>query len=759
MSRSSSRGALRHALLGAISLGAAIAGLSGAAHAQEAAAEADAGDAIIVTATRREELAKDVPIAVTAIGGEKLDVLNSSGLDIRFLSARTPSLQIESSFGRTFPRFYIRGLGNTDFDPNSAQPVSVVYDDVALESPMLKSFPVFDLASVEVLRGPQGTLFGRNTPAGVVKLNSKRPDFDSYSGYAKASWATYNSVNAEAAVGGPIGEGLAFRLSGLLQRRDDWVTNDNAGNGFADAKLEGYRDMAGRFQLGFESGDFKAFFNVHGRDLNGSPRVFRAGIFQVGSNKFVPGFDKDHVSLDGFTSQSLTQWGTNLRMEVALPGVGTFFSTTGYERAKVESTGDIDGGGCYPYTGCTFGALGVGTFDVNTGGITKPREFSQELRFATEDMNGVRLQAGGYFFHQDLSYTELSYTLAGTLNGFIIHQNKNDNFGLFGSGEIDVSDALTLRGGVRLSRDEKRDLISLDPSVDSVSGQLIAVDLPMINKATASNVSWDASATYKLTDQVNVYARVATGYLGPAIQDRVTFFSVPSVAKKQTTISYEAGIKGAFTDMLSFDLAGYYSRTKDLQLTAVGGVGNSARLINVDHAIGYGVEASLEAKPIPQLALTAGFSYNFTEIRDPNAFVAVCGSGLCTPTGNTFVDSGTTFALLDGNDLPQAPRYVANVTARFGVPVGDSGEVYIFTDWAYRSAVNYFLYTAAEFRGRSLLEGGLRAGYRMDNGLEVAAFARNITNTIRAASAIDFNNLTGMINEPRIIGGEISAKF
>ncbi|WP_273786852.1 Plug domain-containing protein, partial [Brucella intermedia] len=76
-------------------------------------------------------------------------------------------LQIESSFGRTFPRFYIRGLGNTDFDINAAQPVSVVYDDVALENSLLKSFPVFDLENVEVLRGPQGTLFGRNTPAGV----------------------------------------------------------------------------------------------------------------------------------------------------------------------------------------------------------------------------------------------------------------------------------------------------------------------------------------------------------------------------------------------------------------------------------------------------------------------------------------------------------------------------------------------------------------------------------------------------------------
>ena len=198
-----------------------------AAAAQDAGEEQGVGE-IVVTATRRREIAKDVPLAVTAIAGETLDVLNSSGLDIRFLAGRTPSLQVESSFGRTFPRFYIRGLGNTDFDPNAAQPVSVVYDDVALESPLLKSFPVFDLQSVEVLRGPQGTLFGRNTPAGVVKINSARPDADKASGYATASWATYNTINGEAAINLPIGNGFAVRASGIIQSRDDWVENTSA---------------------------------------------------------------------------------------------------------------------------------------------------------------------------------------------------------------------------------------------------------------------------------------------------------------------------------------------------------------------------------------------------------------------------------------------------------------------------------------------------------------------------------------------------
>jgi iron complex outermembrane receptor protein len=713
--------------------------------------EADSGE-IVVTATRRAENAKDVPVAVTALGGEKLAVLNSSGLDIRFLSSRTPSLQIESSFGRTFPRFYIRGLGNTDFDPNAAQPVSVVYDDVALESPMLKSFPVFDLASVEVLRGPQGTLFGRNTPAGVIKLNSAKPS-DTFGGYGSISWGTYNTINAEAAITGPLGEGLSFRASGLLQRRDDWVKNDTSPT-LADRKLEGYRDMAGRFQLAYEGEGFTALANVHGRDLDGSPRVFRAGLFQQGSNKFTPGFDKDHVQLDGLTSQSLKQFGTNLRLSLETGDVGTIYSTTAYERANVESTGDIDGGATY-----SFPALGYGIalFPVNTGGRTKPKEFSQELRFESAQMGNFRFQAGAYYFHQKLDYAEYAYDGLGARVSAILHDNKNENFGLFASGEYKATEALTLRAGVRYSHDKKRDTISLDPALaaSSIASQVILVSLPLTNRAKASNVSWDASATWAVTDQINLYARFATGYLGPAIQDRVTFGSVPSVARKQTTISGEAGMKAATSDgMLNFDLAGYWFRTKDLQLTAVGGATNSASLINADKAVGYGIEGTVEFKPTPQFLMTAGASWNFTEIRDNTISIAPCGS-LCTVTDPL---NAAGRAIIDGNDLPQAPRYVANVTARYAIPVG-SGEVFAFTDWAYRSKINYFLYNALEFRGRSLLEGGLKAGYKADGGWEVAAFARNITNQIRSISAIDFNNLTGMINEPRIIGVELKTRF
>jgi iron complex outermembrane receptor protein len=130
---------------------------------------------ITVTARKVEEDIQDVPVSISTLAGEDLQVLTTGGVDVRMLSGRVPSLVMESSFGRAFPRFYIRGLGNSDFDLNASQPVSLLVDEIVLENPVVKGMPLFDLDRVEVLRGPQGTLFGRNTPAGVVKFETVKP--------------------------------------------------------------------------------------------------------------------------------------------------------------------------------------------------------------------------------------------------------------------------------------------------------------------------------------------------------------------------------------------------------------------------------------------------------------------------------------------------------------------------------------------------------------------------------------------------------
>src|SRR6187551_854356 len=228
----------KHIVVNPLALSLALALAAPAVVAQTAPATTDQGpktlDVITVTAEKREEDIQKVPISISTIPAEELDVLRLGGDDIRSLSARVPSLLIESSFGRTFPRFYIRGLGNTDFDLNASQPVSLVYDDVVLENPILKGFPAFDVDRIEVLRGPQGTLFGRNTPAGIVKFDTVKPG--SGNNYAKISYGSYSTINAEAGVGGRLNDKVAVRISGLWQHRNDWIDNlDSPGSTISKA--------------------------------------------------------------------------------------------------------------------------------------------------------------------------------------------------------------------------------------------------------------------------------------------------------------------------------------------------------------------------------------------------------------------------------------------------------------------------------------------------------------------------------------------
>ncbi len=729
---------------------------SGSLAAQESP-EDSAGTAqletVTVTAQRKEEDLQKVPISITTLDTEKLDVLGSGGEDIRFLSSRLPSLQIESSFGRAFPRFYIRGLGNTDFDLNASQPVSLIYDGVVQENPILKGFPVFDLDRIEMLRGPQGTLFGRNTPAGVLKFESRRPE-QTPDGYGQISYGRFGTLNLEGAIGGGLSEDWSARVSALYQRRDDWV--DNTRNGPGD-DLEGYREFAMRAQLLYAPGnDFEALFNLHARSLDGTARLFRANIIRPGSSELISGFDPDSISIDGDNFQELDTWGANARMSWNFEGFN-LHSITGYETVDTLSRGDIDGG---------FGAVfappsgpGFIPFTAESAdGLPDHHQISQEFRLESNTDAALQWQAGVYYFDEDITIDSFNYDSLAPgrpQNGYAEQRQENTAYAVFGSLEYAVNDQFKLRGGLRYTHDEKDFVAERTQSPLSFLG--VGPIGPLYANPSDSDVSWDVSGVYQITDDFNTFVRVAKGYRAPSIQGRLLFGDVVSVADAETVISYEAGFKSDFWDRrarLGFTLFSY--TVDDQQLTAVGGGANFNTLVNADKTVGSGFELDAEAYLTDRLLVTAGFSYNDTEIQDDTLAVQPCGGGCMVydPAGPV---AGT--VLLDGNRLPQAPLKVANITARYSIPMA-SGELFFFTDWAYRDEISFFLYDSAEFNGKALLEGGLRVGYNWSGGrYEVAAFGRNITNEQQLVGGIDFNNLTGFINEPRIYGLEFSARF
>lgn len=743
---------LRHSYR-AMLMASATAAIALPAFAQEQ--EIFALEEIVVTAQKREQSLQDVPSSVAAVSGEKLSVLNAAGTDIRFLSARVPSLTIESSFGRTFPRFYIRGLGNTDFDLNASQPVSLIYDEVVLENPILKGAPAFDLERIEVLRGPQGTLFGRNTPAGIVKFDSKKPTHE-LDAYGKFTYGRFDTIEFEGAVGGPIIEDiLAARVSVRHQHREDYVNNINANADPDQQEFEGYDDFAGRFQLLYTpSENFSALLNFHARSLDGTARVFRANIIRQGEGGLVEGFDRRRVNFDGRNDQELDQRGVNLKMDYDF-GDFTLTSISAFEHGEVFSRGDIDGG---------FGAVFAGVpsspgtilFDSQTSdAVPDLDQWTQELRIASNDLGRVDFQAGFFYFNEDLRIETVNYnTFANNaVNGFAAQRQKSESWGIFGNVNIEVTDDIVIEGGVRYSEDDK-DFVAERTLSPFGAGPLG----PLTTDPSDEVLSWDVSATYILTDDISFYTRAAKSFRAPSIQGRVLFANDGlSEAQTEEIFSVEAGVKSELLNRrLRLNISAYYSDVDNQQVTAVGGDTNTTRLINLADTDLAGIEADLEWVATENLLITAGGSYNYTEINDPNAQTQFCGTGFCTVTDP--VVNG--FANIDGNDLPQAPRWIANWTARYSVPVGDDGEVYFYTDWAYTSKKNFFLYEAIEFTGRSELIGGLRLGYTTnDSRYDFAVFGRNITDQTRLKGAIDFNNLTGYVNEPAIWGIEAGVRF
>ncbi len=707
-------------------------------------------DEVIVTAQKRAENLQEVPISVSTLTGAELGTILSSGQDVLAIAARVPGLYAESSNGRVAPRFYIRGLGNSDFDLAASQPVSVILDEVVLENVVLKSTPLFDVEQVEVLRGPQGTLFGRNTTAGIVKFDSVKPS-QTFKAVGSANYGTYGTYNLEGGVGGPLINGkLAARVSALYQHRDDYIDNTYTGaRDTGDDEYGGYDEAAGRLQLWFTPTDkLSALFNVHGRDLDGTSAVFRANILSTGSNSLNDNLDREEVTFDGGggNEQKYTGWGSSLKVDYDF-GSFTFTSITAYESADGTSRGDIDGG---------VAGVGPGTIPFSSDtqdSLDYLDQVTEEVRFASKTDGPFSWQFGGFYFDTEYAIT----TLGGSAPTTVVQENTS--WAVFGQAGYKLTEALKLTGGLRYTDDEKTFY-----ATQTVSGVVVNP-----TEVSDSQVSWDASASYALTPTINTYARVAYGFRGPSIQGRDVAFQYnfdpsnptidpQSVAESETVLSYEAGIKTELLDRrVRLNGAVFTYEVDDMQLTAIGGGSNSNRLLNVEKGEAYGFELDSEFLITPHFLVTAGFSYNKTEIKDADQTVGTCGSGQCTVTDPTNT-AGQAF--IDGNPFPNAPEITADFTARYGFPIGDAGELFAYTDWAVQGETNLFLYESAEFKTDTQFEGGLKLGYvRTDDSLEVALFARNITDEENIKGAIDFNNLTAFVNDPRIIGVSVRARM
>lgn len=754
----------------------ALAGLIALAPVHAQAAETTEGDndanVITVTAQRRSENLKNVPISVAVLRSDDLAAPRAGGADsLLSLSGKVPSLYVESTTGRIFPRFYIRGLGNVDFYLGASQPVSIIQDDVVLEHVVLKSNPAFDVAQVEVLRGPQGSLFGRNTTAGIIKFDNAKPTKD-WTSHVDASWGSYNTQSIESAVSGPIAKDgtVSFRLSSLYQHRDNWVTNTYTGPS-ADGTVGGgktlgrFTESDTRFQLQFDP-DAATSINLttNYRLYQGTSTLFYRGSLAKGSNKTVGSWNQKQVAYDEAQNnpQNYSTYGQTLRVRHDFGGV-SLTSITSYQGADGWSRGDTDGGAAvnFPFNGAANG------YGQSQGRLRGLDQWTQEVRLASKDNARFKWQVGGIYFdaRDDTEFDQRGYFITQSPlynpNNWVLLHNINTSWGVFGQASYKLDDRLTVTGGIRVSNDTKK--TALLKTANTAAGGSTYKGRTYVRLAD-TQPSWDLSLLYKASDDVNLYARVARGFRGPTIQGRSAVFNADfTTAGSETNTSWEAGIKTTgLGGALRFNLTGFYYTVNNIQLNGNDSNGNGV-LFNANKAVGYGGEADLSLKA-GNLTLSSGLSLLHTEIKDSNVYAQTCGLNgvqVCTVynTGGFTKGTGTGtsyFVPINGDPLPNAPTYNLNLSARYDVPVAVDRKVYVAGDWNIQGKTSFVLYRSAEFTANGNNELGARIGYAAPH-YEIAAFARNLLNKHNLIGVIE-NYMAGVYNEPRIFGVSLSLR-
>ncbi|MDE1916160.1 MAG: TonB-dependent receptor [Sphingomonadales bacterium] len=724
---------------------------------------------ITVTAQRRTENLQNVPISVGVIKADDYADYKAAGSDsLLSLSGRVPSLYVESTTGRIFPRFYIRGLGNIDFYLGASQPVSIIQDDVVLEHVVLKSNPAYDIQQIEVLRGPQGSLFGRNTTAGIIKFDNAKPTKD-WTGHVNASWGSYNSQEAEAAISGPIAKdgSVTFRLSGLHQHRDNWVTNTYTGPS-ADGTVGGSKTLGrfsendGRFQIQFDPDPATSInLTTSYRDYSGTATLFYRGSIVKGSTAPNPTWNQKQVAYDegGNNPQAYTTYGQTLHARHDF-GTVSLTSITSLQHASGYSRGETDGGAAvnFPFNGAPNG------YGESQGRLRGLDQWTEEVRLASSDKARLKWQVGGIYFdsRDDTEFDQRAFFLQGTANNpnnWVLLHDINTSWGIFGQASYQVTDAFSITGGVRETNDTKK--TALLKTANTVANVSTYTGRTFV-RLSDTKPSWDISAVYKLTPDLNVYARIARGFRGPTIQGRSAVFNADfTTANSETNTSYEAGLKSSFlNNAVHFNLTGFYYEVKNIQLNGNDSNGNGV-LFNANKARGWGGEAELNAH-VQNLTLNAGLSLLHTEIDDTNVYAQTCGLNgvqVCTVLNPQIVKgtgTGTAYyAQINGNPLPQAPKYNFNASARYDIPT-KIGKFYVSTDWNLQGRTYFVPYKTIEFTSNNNFEGGAKIGWHNDH-YDVAAYVRNLTNQHNLVGVIE-NYMAGVYNDPRIFGISLGIK-
>ena len=652
--------------LAALAAGTAHAQNADADRAQNANEPASGIGEIIVSAQKELQNIQDVPIAISVVSGETLkDTLVVNVLD---LTNTLPNVQINSfSNSPDSAVFTIRGIGVNDADPYVGTTVSVVVDGTVVGVNTAALLSLFDIERIEVLRGPQGTLFGANTTGGVINVVTKRPTGE-WGGEAQLAYGNYNEFVANAALNIPLGENLAGKISVLHNSNSGYFRN------FIDNRRLGARNITTvRGYLQYDDGNYDATLIA---EYTATRNDSQTGVLiaQEGELFFRPGETTDPFSFrrgqspDQPNSHDRDTYAISLEQNL-VTGIGTLTSITSYREYDNLLFSDDDA---------------VSDVLLQTRRAITHRQFSQELRNLVDITDQTRLIVGAFYFGQ-------SYFLDqdGKLDGFLAglgqpqtQDQENWSASVFGQIYQDLTPDLTLQAGIRYTYERTTAVStsanSINPDGPSrfddpiIPGSLVRAS----GREGWNNLGWKLGLDYRATDDVLLYGYYARGFKSGGFTGRIVIAEDIGPFNPEELDTFEVGMKADLLDRrLRLNVAAFLNKYDDMQvvqnLTFPSGA-NSATITNAGKAESKGFEIEATAVPTDGLTLTGSLAYLDAEFIEYDTR-ALDSSGNLVPVS---------FA---GNRLMNAPRWSASTGVNWEGRVGP-GELNIGAQYSYTSS-------------------------------------------------------------------------
>lgn len=672
---------------------------------------------IVITAQRRDERGQDVPIAVTGFGPKAIESYRLERL--RDISRLTPGLLV-SSFSQSSPTIAIRGASNTFSQIGVNKPVAVVIDDVFIPRNSAADFELFGLNSIQVLRGPQGTLFGRNVTGGAIVLDTGRPEYLGNEGKLRLTSGDYSAHAVEGLADVALGERAAFRIAGALREHDGY----------------GRDRLTGREQDDQDSLNLRAQLRVQ---LADSLEMLLGADYGDDQNG---GRTLSSISAGDDDNRRTSELGIAQNFERTQQGGSARFNwqVGGGQLTSITALRDSETAEIYSNVGASYVFLTGSQSQLVTNDADDVRALTQEVRYASPMTDFGRFVAGVYYLDEDASRLLQTQAFAAGTGALVTNQASDqavDSRSVAGfiDGTIDLPANLQLTLGVRYTDDRKTAALTRTDWITANSFTLSGLEKSWNEWTPRAVLSWSP------VDGLHAYVSYSKGYTAGGFNTEAS--SVAALRRPfdpETVSNYELGVKTDWwNERLRINVSAFHMKYEDKQELFYDNVLRILNIYNASSATSKGVEVETRLRVAAWLTLNASY-------------------GLLDTEYDEFIIPGG--AVYTGNPLGSSPEDKAAFSANVAVPVGEWGEISGMA--MYSSTSSYFTGASAD-PGLRVPEYGLvnvTVGLAPNDGRwSIAAFVRNLTDEEYLLTPSTQTVRSEYLGEPRTMGISLTWNF